>query len=154
MHRILPALPVLFLLACTGGYNPPIQNPTTFIYDIAGTREILFNKTLSVLSGLGVEVEAKNPNEGIITTAPHEARFMVEECDCGTWYRKPFVTDPASTVRIILNIAITNGTIEFNTKFMGEHKNKTGRMDRRLECVSTGAYEKQIAGFIAGKRLN
>jgi hypothetical protein len=154
MPRILPVLSVLFLLACTGGYNPPMQNPTTFMFDIAGTREMLFNKTVSVLSGLGIEVEAKNPNEGIITTAPHEAKFMVEECDCGTWYHKPFVADPASTVRVVLNIAIGNGTVEFNTKFTGEHKGKTGKIDRRLECVSMGAYEKQIAGFIAGKRLN
>ncbi len=153
--RILLCL-VLFamLISCTGGYRPPMQNPTTFIFEIAGTREILFNKTVQVLTSLGYELESKNPNEGIITTAPHEAKFMEEECDCGTYYNKPFIKDPASSIRIVLSIVISNGVVSFNTKFTGEHKNKTGRMDRRLDCMTTGQYEKQLAGFIAGKRLN
>ena len=145
---------LLSLLACTGGYKPATQNPSTFLFEIAGTRETLFNKTSLVLTSLGYELESKNPNEGIITTAPRVSKFMVEECDCGTYYNKPLVKDTASTVKITLAISINNGTVEFNTKFTGDHRGKTGRIDRRLECMSTGEYEKQLAGFIAGKRLN
>jgi hypothetical protein len=154
MLKVMAGLAVVLVLGCTGGYRPPIQNPTTFLYEIAGTREILFAKSVQVLTAMGYEFESKNPNEGILVTAPRESKFTAEECDCGTYYQKPLVKDTLSRVRVVLNLSIKNGTVEFDTKFTGEHKTKTGRLDRRLECLSTGEYEKQLAGFIAGRRLN
>jgi hypothetical protein len=154
MMKAVALAAVALFMGCTGGYRPPIQNPTTFIFDIAGTREALLDKAVQVLTSLDYAVESKNPNEGVLITVPRETRFTIEECDCGSYYDKPFTSDPGSSVKIQLNIAIDNGVVEFNTKFTGIHKNAQGRMDRRLECVSTGAYERQIAGFIAGKRLN
>lgn len=153
--KVLGLLVLVFqLLSCAGGYRPPIQNPTTFLFEIAGTQESLFNKSVLVLTSLGYAIDSRNPTDGILTTSPREAQFLAEECDCGTYYQKPLTKDPASKIKIILSLSIKPGTIEFSTRFTGDHLSKTGRVDRRLECLSTGEYEKQLAGFIAGKRIN
>ena len=52
------------------------------------------------------------------------------------------------------NINIQDGIVKFTTTFSGEHKNKLGKIDRRLDCISSGEYEKHLVGQILAKNIS
>ena len=106
-----------------------------------------------MLGSLGHEFRTANAANGLIMTMPKTDPFRQEECDCGSYYNKPYTQDRASTISIEMTIEIQDGAIRFQTKFSGAHKNKMGKIDRHLECISSGEFEKHLVGLILSKRL-
>lgn len=143
----------LVFLHCGSGYMPPSLNPMVFTYRIAGTQADLFEKTRSVLAALGHEFRTADAGNGLIMTMPKTDPFRQEECDCGSHYNKPYTQDRASVISIEMTIEIQDGVIKFQTKFSGVHKNSMGRIDRHLECISSGEFEKHLVELIIAKRI-
>jgi hypothetical protein len=147
-------LPVaLMVLYCGSGYMPPSLNPTVFTYRIAGTQADLFEKTRSVLASLGHEFRTANAANGLIMTMPKTDPFRQAECDCGSYYNKPYTVDRASTISVEMTIEIQDGVIKFQTKFSGVQKNRAGKIIRHLECISSGEFEKHLVQLIISKRI-
>ncbi|MFH0921259.1 MAG: hypothetical protein V1913_12975 [Fibrobacterota bacterium] len=134
----------LLFLSCAGGYAPPTANVTTFTYDIPLHKDALFTKAAGALKQLGYTLSVEDYDAGQIRTTLRIISARQEECDCGTWYNTPFTGDRATSVKVEWLLSIREGGIDFDTRYVGEHLNTARNVDRRLECISTGVYEKQI----------
>lgn len=149
-RSILSTVLAACLIAGCGSssYIPPTKLPKAFTYNIAGTQEELMSKTVAVMKSLDFEMATEDPGNGTLKTVARDIRVMPEECDCGTLYKKPLLTDPATTVKIVMEIYVQNGSIKFMSFFTATHKSRTGAVDRVAECISTGVYEKQLVDLI------
>lgn len=149
VFRIFSALAAIFFAGCgSTSYIPPTKLPKAFMYNIAGTQDALMSKTVAVLKSLDFELATEDPGTGTLKTEAKDIRVIPEECDCGTIYKKPLIADPATTVKIMIEIYVQDGSIKFMTFFTATHKSRTGVIDRVAECISTGVYEKQLVDLI------
>jgi len=155
MNSLMTAVTLLAFLtvSCGSGYRPPLLAPATFSYQIAGTKDRLFDKAINALSQLDFEVVIQDRVGGQIRTMPKQMNLQPSECDCGAYYTKEFIKDPLTTVSVEVVIDIQDGMLKFATRMSGAHKNSFGKVDRNLDCISSGEYEKYLAEFVAGRAI-
>lgn len=137
----------------SGGYIPPSALPKSFVYNIAGTQDMLASKTIAVLKAMEFETAVEDMGSGLIRTVPKEIRLTTDECDCGMLYNRPFLNNPATTLRLALEIYIQDGSIKFFTTVTAKHLARNGNVDKVAECISTGSFEKQLVDNIIKKQI-
>ena len=115
-------------VSCGSGYRPPLLAPATFSYQIAGTKDRLFDKAINALSQLDFEVVIQDRVGGQIRTMPKQMNLQPSECDCGAYYTKEFIKDPLTTVSVEVVIDIQDGMLKFATRMSGAHKNSLARL--------------------------
>ncbi|OGS36538.1 MAG: hypothetical protein A2293_10540 [Elusimicrobia bacterium RIFOXYB2_FULL_49_7] len=139
---------VSFFIGCSASYAPPSLLPRTFVYNIAGNQEALTAKVVGILKALDYDIAMDDPGTGLVRVMAREIKVLPDECDCGKLYGKSLVSDPATTIKILIEIYIQDGRIRFVTNYSFSHKNRNGRVDRVGECISPGVYERQLVDLM------
>ena len=144
---------ILVFSGCGSGYNPPVLLPSTFSFKIAGTKAMLCDKVANALSNAGYELQVDDRDGGQFRTAPRRMNVQPSECDCGSYYKKPYVKDPLTKIDVSIIVDVQEAQIRVSTQFKAVHYTKSNRPERELECISSGEIERSVAELVAGQGL-
>ncbi|MGO9175467.1 MAG: hypothetical protein ACLQED_04915 [Desulfobaccales bacterium] len=144
MKRLLAVVPMIFVVACAGTYQPPkaIAPESSLLFQ--NSKIAVFKAAQQVLIAEGYQITNANEASGTISTARRALQLTPEQADCGNCsHGLKYVEDWRASIWVGLGVIVEEGKLTVKANIQGEYK-ESGGQKITFPCVSRGSLEKSL----------